>query len=175
MKPEQILSSFRQALAGKLLSDNTIERTVGTVDPKPVYDLWITIDRTDLRDAVKHFCAEFDPHLSVISGDDLGSEVAFNYHFSAGWGERYGELTFTIRILVPKDDFRLPTICDLLPGAQTAEREKHEFFGVQIEGLPDERNLFLPEEMTIHPWRRDLEEETNKEVKRLVKWETRNE
>ncbi len=175
MNPEQILSSFKGILKGKVLADRMIERTVGTIDPASVYDLWITVDRSVFRDAVAHLCATFDPHLSVISGDDLGSEVAFNYHFSTGWGERYGEATFTIRTVVPKNDFRMPTICDLLPGAQTSEREKHEFFGLKIEGLPDSRNLFLPEEMTIHPWRRDLQEETNKEVKRLVKWEARDE
>jgi len=111
----------------------------------------------------------------VISGDDLGDDVAFNYHFSTGWGVRYGEATLTIRTVVPKNDFRLPTICDLLPGAQTSEREKHEFFGLEVEGIPDDRNLFLPEDMTIHPWRKDLQAETDREVKRLVKWEERDE
>jgi len=175
MKPEQILSSFRETLGEKVLEDRTIERTVGVIDPKPVYDVWLVVDRGGFHDAVAHLCAKFDPHLSVISGDDLDNEVAFNYHFSAGWGERFGEITFTIRTVVPKSDFRLPTICDLLPGAQTSEREKHEFFGLEIEGIPDDRNLFLPEEATIHPWRKDLEAETAKEVKRLVKWEARDE
>ena len=156
MNPQTILSSFKEAMGSAILEDRTIERA-------------------SLHDAVAHLCAEFDPHLSVISGDDLGDEVAFNYHFSAGWGERYGEITFTIRAVVPKSDFRLPTICDLLPGAQTSEREKHEFYGVEIEGIPDSRNLFLPEGMTIHPWRRDHQSEIDKEVKRLVKWEARDE
>jgi len=175
MNPQQILSSFRETLGAKALEDHTIERSVGTLDPKPVYDLWLVVDRGGFHDAVAHLCAEFNPHLTVISGDDLGDDVAFNYHFSTGWGERYGEATFTIRTVVPKSDFRLPTICDLLPGAQTSEREKHEFFGLEVEGLPDERNLFLPEDMTIHPWRKDQDDEILPHVKRLVKWEARDE
>jgi len=175
MKPETILGSFRTALGGKLLDERTIERQVGNVDPQSVYDLWIVVDRADFRAAVEHLCAEFDPHLSVISGDDLGDGIALNYHFSAGWGERYGEVTFTIRTVVPKSDLHIPTITDLLPGAQTSEREKREFFGIEVDGIPDKRNLFLPEDMTIHPWRHDLQEETNGSVKRLVKWEERNE
>jgi membrane-bound hydrogenase subunit beta len=175
MNPEQILSSFRKVLGGKVLEDRTIERKVGVIDPKPVYDAWLVVDRSALHDAVAHLCAEYNPHLSVISGDDLGSEVALNYHFSIGWGERFGEGTFTIRTTVPKSDFRVPTICDLLPGAQTSEREKREFFGLEIVGSPDDRNLFLPEGATIHPWRKDLEAETAKELKRLVKWEVRDE
>jgi membrane-bound hydrogenase subunit beta len=92
-----------------------------------------------------------------------------------GWGERYGEATFTIRTMLPKSDLSIPTITDLLAGAQTSEREKIEFYGIDVVGIPDSRNLFLPEGATIHPWRKDLEEETAKEVKRMVKWEGRNE
>ncbi|HHK66808.1 MAG TPA: NADH-quinone oxidoreductase subunit C [Candidatus Acetothermia bacterium] len=175
MIPEEILASFREAFGERIRDERTIERKVGTVEPRSVYDVWIEVDRETLHDAVEHLCRHFNPHLSVISGDDLGEKVAFNYHFATGWGERYGEATFTIRTFVPKDDFRVPTITDLLPGAQTSEREKIEFFGLTVDGIPDDRNLFLPEDMTIHPWRKDLEEETSKEVRRTVKWEGRDE
>jgi len=155
----------------RIRNERTVERKVGTIEPRAVYDVWIEVERETLHDAVAHLCRHFNPYLSVISGDDLGEKVAFNYHFATGWGERFGEVTFT----VPKDDFRIPTITDLLPGAQTSEREKIEFFGLKVEGIPDDRNLFLPEDATIHPWRKDLQEETSKEVRRTVKWETLNE
>ena len=175
MIPETILSSFREALGQKLLDEKSIERSVGTASAQSVYDVWITVDRDAFHEAVAHLCASFDPHLSVISGDDLGDTLALNYHFSVGWGERYGEITFTLRTSIPKSDLRIPTITNLLPGAQTSEREKQEFYGITVEGIPDGRNLFLPEDMTIHPWRLDLEDETSESVKRLVKWETRDE
>jgi len=174
MNPDTILSSFKSALGGKVLEDRKIERTVGTKTPRSVYDLWLVVDRDTLHAAVEHLVAEFNPHLSVISGEDIGDGVALNYHFTSGWGEQYGEVTFSIRCVVPKSDLRIPTICDILPGAQTAEREKKEFYGIEVVGIPDDRNLFLPEDMTIHPWRNDLEEETKKSVKRLVKWEERD-
>ena len=175
MNVEQLFASFKKKLGTAYLEDRTIERKVGTVDPGTVYDLWITVERDSLHDAVAHLCAEFNPHLSVISGDDLGDNLALNYHFTVGWGKRYGEATFTIRTMLPKTDLSIPTITDLLGGAQTSEREKIEFYGIDVVGIPDARNLFLPEDMTIHPWRKDLEEETAKEVKRMVKWEGRNE
>ncbi len=176
MDAQSVLSSFREALGGRVLDDRTIERHVGTIDPKPVYDLWVVVKCEAFRDAIEFLCAEMDPHLSVISGDDLGDDgLALNYHFSTGWGERYGEATVTIQTILPKDDLKIPTITDLIPGAQTTEREKREFFGIEVVGIPDDRNLFLPEDATIHPWRRDLEEETNGSVKRLVKWEERDE
>lgn len=175
MNPETILGSFRTAFGAKILEDKKIERTVGNKTPRSVYDLWLVVDRDTLHDAVAHLVAEFNPHLSVISGEDIGNDVALNYHFSSGWGEHYGEVTFTIRCVVPKSDLRVPTITDILPGAQTSEREKREFYGMEIVGIPDDRNLFLPEDSTLHPWRNDLQEETDRSVKRLVKWEERDE
>jgi len=175
MNVERIFASFKGTLGAAYIEDRTIERKVGTIDPGTVYDLWIVVARSAFHDAVAHLCSEYNPHISVISGDDLGDEVALNYHFTVGWGERYGEATFTIRTMLPKSDLSIPTITDVLPGAQTSEREKIEFYGIDVVGIPDGRNLFLPEEATIHPWRKDLEEETAKEVKRMVKWEGRNE
>ncbi len=175
MKPEEILVSFKEALGDALLDSRTVERSVGVKTPRSVTDVWMRVPPERLHDAVAHLCRNFTPHISVISGDDLGEEVALNYHFTVGWGQRSEEFTFTVRTLVRKDDLRLPTITDLLPGALTSEREKQEFYGMSFEGIPDGRNLFLPEGATVHPWRKDLEEETAREVKRLVKWETRNE
>lgn len=175
MKPVEILDSFKQALGDALLDNHTVERSVGVKNPQAVYDVWTTVPPERLHDAVAHLCRQFNPHISVISGDDLGDEVALNYHFTVGWSERAGEITFTIRTVLKKSDLRLPTITDLFSGALTSEREKQEFYGISFDGIPDGRNLFLPEDATIHPWRKDLEEETAGEVKRLVKWETRNE
>ena len=56
MNPETILGSFRTVLGAKLLEDRTIERQVGTINPKPVYDLWVVVDRDTLHDAVAHLC-----------------------------------------------------------------------------------------------------------------------
>lgn len=175
MNIETLFASFKTALGDAYLEDHTVERTVGTIDPGKVYDLWMTVERGAFHNAIAHLCSQYNPHLSVISGDDLGENLALNYHFTVGWGERYGEVTLTIRTMLPKSDLSIPTITDVLPGAQTSEREKIEFYGIDVVGIPDGRNLFLPEDMTIHPWRKDLEEETAKEVKRMVKWEGRNE
>jgi len=119
MKPVEILDSFKQALGDALLDSHTVERSVGVRNPQAVYDVWTTVPPERLHDAVAHLCREFNPHISVISGDDLGDELALNYHFTVGWSERAGEITFTIRTVLKKSDLRLPTITDLFPGALT--------------------------------------------------------
>jgi membrane-bound hydrogenase subunit beta len=175
MNTQKIFADFRAALGSGYLDDRTIERRVGTLTPGTVYDLWIVVAPDAFRAAAEHLCAQHAPHLSVISGDDLGDSLALNYHFTVGWGTRYGEATLTLRTVLPKSQLSIPTLTDLLPGAQTAEREKIEFYGIEVVGAPDTRNLFLPEDATIHPWRKDLEIQTAQQTKRMVKWEERDE
>ncbi|MGQ9477200.1 MAG: NADH-quinone oxidoreductase subunit C [Candidatus Bipolaricaulia bacterium] len=117
--------------------------------------IWFEIDREILHDAVAHLISFQFPHLATISGRDLGEELELCYHFSIGYGKRRGEQSVNFRFTVPKSDPRVRSICDLIPGALTAEREKIEFLGVQFEGIPDSRNIFLPYDMKGHPWRRD--------------------
>ncbi len=175
MKPDQVLETLQASLQDRLLDSHVVERVVAS-DGRIHPDLWVNVERTALRDAIAALLASFTPHLIVISGDDLAEELLLNYHFTVGWGTQFAELNVTVQTSVPKSDLTMPTITDLIPGALTSEREKHEFFGVVFDGIPDDRNLFLPPDMTIHPWRRDEESqrETDTMVERLVKWENRD-
>jgi len=90
-----------------------------------------------------------------------------------GFGTEDGEVLVTLRFTLPKSDLTVPSLCGIVPGAQTTEREKIEFLGITFQGIPDSRHLFLPEDMEVHPWRKD-EPELEKIVKRAVKWEERD-
>ncbi|MEW5827151.1 MAG: NADH-quinone oxidoreductase subunit C [Candidatus Bipolaricaulota bacterium] len=175
MTPDRIRDAVRQALGKRLLDDRIVERSVGTNTRRAIYDLWLTVPPDALHDAVAELVGRFAPHFTVISGDDLGESISFIYHFTVGWGERFGEVSVNLRTTVEKANLRLPTLTDLIPGAQTSEREKHEFYGLEVLGIPDDRNLFLPEDSTIHPWRKDLEGETERFVHRAVEWEATDE
>jgi membrane-bound hydrogenase subunit beta len=97
------------------------------------------------------------PHLAVIAGNDLGTEIELLYIFSVFYGTKFGEYMVTIGITLPKSDLTVPTITDLIPGALISEREKQEFFGITVTGIPDDRRLFLPDEFPrgVYPWRKD--------------------
>ena len=62
-----------------------------------------------------------------------------------------------ISVELPKSKPEIETICDYIPGALITEREKQEFLGVKIIGIPDDRRLFLPDDFPkgVYPWRRD--------------------
>jgi NADH-quinone oxidoreductase subunit C len=57
---------------------------------------------------------------------------------------------------VPDDDPRVPTWVQAFAGAAWHERETHEMFGIQFDGNPDLRNIYLPTEFEGHPLRKEF-------------------
>lgn len=154
MEAQGLITSFRERFGERLRSAHwdEIGSNLGGYS-YPV--IWLEIDREILHEAVAHLISFQFPHLATISGRDLGEEIELCYHFSIGYGQRRGEGSVNLRFTIPKADPKVRSICDLIPGALTAEREKIEFLGVQFEGIPDSRNIFLPYDMEKHPWRKD--------------------
>lgn len=62
-----------------------------------------------------------------------------------------------VRVLVgvAGDDARLPSVADLWPSADWAEREVWDLFGIRFEGHPNLRRIQMPEEWQGHPLRKD--------------------
>ncbi|MGB9919753.1 MAG: NADH-quinone oxidoreductase subunit C [Moorellales bacterium] len=124
--------------------------------------LWARVGRENLRPVVRALI-EYEeqegrlPHLAVISAADLGESLELIYHFELGWGRPRQTVPLNLTVTVPKEDPRLPSLHDLIPGAFITEREKEEMIGVVMEGLPEMGNLFLPEDFPagVYPWRKD--------------------
>ncbi len=155
---ETILERFREVLGGAIESSH-IDRYENGKRKKKIEKIWLIIPRDRLRDAVAMVAnLQSPPHLAVASGSDLGDRIEILYHFQVFWG--FGSdttMTITIGTTCPKDDPRIPTITDIVPGALITEREKQEFLGVVIENIPDSRRLFLTENVPekTYPWRKD--------------------
>jgi NADH-quinone oxidoreductase subunit C len=62
-----------------------------------------------------------------------------------------------VRVLcgVPESDPEVPTVSDLWPCADWAEREAYDLFGVRFAGHPDLRRIQMPVEWEGHPLRKD--------------------
>lgn len=97
-------------------------------------------------------------YLAAITGMDYGPEAGkmeVLYHFCTG------EATVTLRVDLPREDASVPTMTEIIPGAEAFERELSEMFGMTIDGLRNPLRLYLPDDMPedIHPLRKDISEE----------------
>ncbi|HDI11657.1 MAG TPA: NADH-quinone oxidoreductase subunit C [Candidatus Acetothermia bacterium] len=173
MRAEEVLEGLRRALGERLRSPRMVTEEVGHRVRRERGYIWAEIGRDDLLRTVEAL-KELGPlHISIISGTDVEDRIELIYHFAVGYGTEGGEVMVNLRISVPKSDPVVPSICSLLPGAETTEREKIEFLGVKFQGIPDSRHLFLPDDMGVHPWRKD-EPDLKKYVRYTVEWEAQD-
>jgi membrane-bound hydrogenase subunit beta len=157
LSPEEIINSFKTALRDSFINAKIYQREVA-VKKNKFCSLWIEVKKSAFRDAVEHIChLQECPHLAIISSSDLDTEVELIYHFTIYYGNHLEELSLGLRVKLPKNDLKIPTITDLIPGALFTERETQEMMGVEVVGIPDKRRLFLPEDFPegAYPWRKD--------------------
>jgi NADH-quinone oxidoreductase subunit C len=60
-----------------------------------------------------------------------------------------------LRVQVPVDDARVPTLFDLYPGTEAMEREVYDMFGIAFTDHPDLTRILMPEDWEGHPLRKD--------------------
>ena len=157
LTPQAIIDSFNQELGDDFLGGSVYEREV-SIKKNRFRSVWVEVRRSALHDAVEHVCRLQEyPHLAIISSSDLGAEVELIYHFTIYYGYHLEELSLGLRVKMPKNDLRIPTVTDLVPGAIFTERETQEMMGVEVLGIPDGRRLFIAEDVPegVYPWRKD--------------------
>jgi membrane-bound hydrogenase subunit beta len=117
----------------------------------------MTVSREDLNDAVAELISIDYPHLGVIAASDNGDMIDLLYHLQVFFGGKHEEICVVFTVQVPKSDPHVPTISGLIPGAVYSEREKQDMIGVTVDGIPDSRRIFLPDDFPeeIYPWRKD--------------------
>jgi NADH-quinone oxidoreductase subunit C len=60
-----------------------------------------------------------------------------------------------VRVQLPADDPRLPSLFDLYPGTEAMEREAFDMVGVAFDDHPDLTRILMPEDWIGHPLRKD--------------------
>ena len=157
LTPEEIVKSFKEEFKTKI-KDTQIKKCTTGAKKKEFVNIWMKIDNSIFKNTIKHLITLQEcPHLAVVSGNDLGKTIELIYHFSIYYGVHLGEISVNISVELPKSKPEIESICDLIPGALITEREKQEFLGVKVKGIPDRRRLFLPEDFPkgVYPWRKD--------------------
>jgi NADH-quinone oxidoreductase subunit C len=62
-----------------------------------------------------------------------------------------------LKVGLPADDPRIPSVTGLYPTANWHEREQFDFYGVTFEGHPDLTRILLPDDWEGFPLRKDEE------------------
>jgi membrane-bound hydrogenase subunit beta len=157
LTPQAIIDSFSQKLGDGFVTGSVYEREIAVKKTK-FRSIWVEVKKGAFRDAVEHIChLQKYPHLAIISSSDLGAEIELIYHFTIYYGQHLEELSLGLRVKLPKNNLKIPTITDLIPGAIFTERETQEMMGVEVVGIPDGRRLFITEDVPagVYPWRKD--------------------
>jgi len=95
-------------------------------------------------------------YLAAIVGLDLGkeaNELEVLYQFCPG------DAVITLRVRVPREGGSVPSLCDIIPSAESYERELREMFGVEVIGLHTPEFLYLPEDwpVEVYPLQKDFD------------------
>ena len=114
--------------------------------------IFAKVEKENLKDIISKLIKDEEfSHLSTITGVDVGSEIELIYHIA------YRGSIISIKVRTSKEDPKIPTIVDLIPGAILYEREIHDLFGVKFIGNPDLSPLILPDSWpdNVYPLRKD--------------------
>ena len=111
-------------------------------------------------------------YLRCLSGVDYLDELEVVYHLRSF---RHGH-TIAVKVRMPADDPRVPSVVHLWKAADWHERETWEMFGIVFEGHPDLRPLLTEEGLGYYPLRKshplaeieDWQENLVEEVERLA-------
>ncbi|WP_456394342.1 NADH-quinone oxidoreductase subunit C [Thermococcus sp.] len=150
MTPEEFIERIKEKFeADAHISENK--------QPHPRKRAWINVDRTKFKDLMR-FIEEIDPHaqFSIIIGEDRGEYLSAEYHLELFYEEE-PSLSVIVATSCPKDDPKIPSLGDVFPSSVPYERENREFLGIEFEGIPDPRRLFLPDDFPegVYPLRLD--------------------
>ena len=156
LSPKELESYILDKFKTKIKHSKIVKRKAGSKKNESIV-IWMKVNKDVFKNVIKHLCDLQFPHLAVVSGNDLGKTIELIYHFTFNYGERLNAISLNLSIELPKSKPEIETICDYIPGALVTEREKQEMLGVKIKGIPDDRRLFLPDDVPkgIYPWRRD--------------------
>lgn len=141
-------------------------------DPAFSFKLLVDVSGVDYQTYGK---ADWTTHHATAGGFSRGVskgvEVAENGAFPARFAVVYhllsvqNNLRLRLKVFLPEDPPRLPTVTELWPSADWYEREAFDLFGILFEGHPDLRRLLTDYGFIGHPFRKDFPLEGYVEVR----------
>jgi NADH-quinone oxidoreductase subunit C len=171
---EGIIDALRADLGEHLLDTHLLPQTDLWVRVAP--EAWVLTARSLKAQGFEYFCflsaidwmpspygkgeddpsappTEPDPEAGAIKQGYAGGESRFQVFARVTDIKRH--VGVTIKADIP-DSMTMATWIPVYAGANWHEREAHEMFGIDFEGHPDLRNLYLPGAFEGFPLRKDF-------------------
>ncbi len=92
-------------------------------------------------------------YLADLAGVDTGTSFQVVYHL---WSDVTPDWLRVIVEDIPRDEPRAPSLTFLWKGAEWMEREAYDMFGLVFEGNRDLRRIYMPDDYTSFPLRKDF-------------------
>jgi NADH:ubiquinone oxidoreductase subunit C len=107
--------------------------------------------REKLLEVVEHLRDEGFEHITTITAVDTLESYDIVYHL------RNQGFALNLKVGVPKDDPKIPSVTGILPGANLYEREVNDLMGVFPEGHPNPARIILDYDWPegVHPLRKE--------------------
>ncbi len=110
----------------------------------------------DLGDVMRTLRDDGDLRFELMAdlcGVDTGVTMQVVYHL---WSPLSPDWVRVIADGLSRDDPRVLSMVHLWPGAEWAEREAYDMFGIEFEGNRDLRRIYMPPDYLSFPLRKDF-------------------
>lgn len=114
----------------------------------------VFVPKDRLLDVCRVLASEFGfTYLSFASAVDRPEAGEFEALYHVYSFDTKQELALKVRL--PRDDPRLPSVTGIWDGANWHERETYDLFGIIFEGHPNLRRIMMTDDWIGHPLRKD--------------------
>ena len=104
-----------------------------------------------LRDDV---ALRFDSIRDICGADYYRPDDRFEVIYNLYSLSRKSRLRLKVR--VDESDLHVPSVTGIWAGANWMERETYDMYGIEFDGHPDPRRIYMPEEFEHFPLRKDF-------------------
>jgi NADH-quinone oxidoreductase subunit C len=111
--------------------------------------------------------AGFSVLIDAIPVDLFPREPRFeiSYLLLNPGGSGSGPARARLKVRIPGASPRMPTLSEVWPAANWAEREAYDLFGIEFDGHPDLRRILMPDDWEGYPLRKDYPVQIKEPVK----------
>ena len=147
MNSETLTSAIHERYPGALLSSTT---------PNP-RRLFMTVDRERMPEVADYLFNTVKARLVLSAGTDK-SPINGTYEVSYIFSLDQDNLMVAVKEIVDPADPRVPSLTNIIPGADWHEREMRDLLGIVPEGHPDPRRLIVSDDWPedLYPLRKDF-------------------